>query len=164
MIKSPFLFLPKELLKYILDYLDISDIINLKKLHPFTEIQQELSRSLNIKLNKERKYLDDTQKNYIKETLYFATKDIKPIDLPDPFYIQNIFKARDNQIQTVILQIDYSINLERLLYDRKKFDKEFNDFYEPVLRFYKEERCNTFPTHPINIAMFLEGYNVNINK
>jgi hypothetical protein len=158
MLISPFLFLPKELLKYILDYLDISDIINLKKLHPFTEIQQELSRSLNIKLNKERKHLETIQKNYVKETLYLATKDIKPIDLPDPFYIQNIFKARDNQIQTVIPQIDYSINLERLLYDRKKFDKEFNDFYESVLRFYKEERCNTFPTHPNVISMILDGY------
>ena len=158
MLISPFLFLPKELLKYILDYLDISDIINLKKLHPFTEIQQELSRSLNIKLNKERKHLETIQKNYVKETLYLATKNIKPVDLPDPFYIQNIFKARDNQIQTVIPQIDYSINLERLLYDRKKFDKEFNDFYESVLRFYKEERCNTFPTHPNVISMILDGY------
>ena len=158
MLISPFLFLPKELLKYILEYLDISDIINLKKLHPFTEIQQELTRSLNIKINKERKHLEMIQKNYVKETLYLATKNIKPIDLPDPFYIQNIFKARDNEIQTVILQIDYSINLERLLYDRKKFDKEFNDFYESVLRFYKEERCNTFPSHPNVISMMLDGY------
>lgn len=158
MLISPFLFLPKELLKYILEYLDISDIINLKKLHPFTEIQQELTRSLNIKINKERKHLEMIQKNYVKETLYLATKDIKPIDLPDPFYIQNIFKERDNQIQSIIPQIDYSINLERLLYDRKKFDKEFNDFYESVLRFYKEERCNTFPSHPNVISMMLDGY------
>ena len=84
MLISPFLFLPKELLKYILEYLDISDIINLKKLHPFTEIQQELTRSLNIKINKERKHLEMIQKNYVKETLYLATKNIKPVDLPDP--------------------------------------------------------------------------------
>ena len=158
MLISPFLVLPKELLKYILEYLDISDIINLKKLHPFTEIQQELTRSLNIKINKERKHLEMIQKNYVKETLYLATKNIKPVDLPDPFYIQNIFKERDNQIQSIIPQIDYSINLERLLYDRKKFDKEFNDFYESVLRFYKEERCNTFPSHPIIISCVLEGH------
>lgn len=158
MLISPFLVLPKELIKYILEYLDISDIINLKKLHPFTEIQQELTRSLNIKINKERKHLEMIQKNYVKETLYLATKDIKPLDLPDPFYIQNIFKERDNQIQSIIPQIDYSINLERLLYDRKKFDKEFNDFYESVLRFYKEERCNTFPSHPNVISMMLDGY------
>ena len=158
MLISPFLFLPTELIKYILEYLDISDIINLKKLHPFTEIQQELTRSLNIKINKERKHLEMIQKNYVKETLYLATKNIKPVDLPDPFYIQNIFKERDNQIQSVIPQIDYSINLERLLYDRKKFDNEFNDFYESVLRFYKEERCNTFPSHPNVISMMLDGY------
>ena len=158
MLISPFLVLPKELIKYILEYLDISDIINLKKLHPFTEIQQELTRSLNIKINKERKHLEMIQKNYVKETLYLATKNIKLVDLPDPFYIQNIFKERDNQIQSVIPQIDYSINLERLLYDRKKFDNEFNDFYESVLRFYKEERCNTFPSHPNVISMMLDGY------
>ena len=158
MLSSPFISLPKEILSYILVYLEISDILRLIKLHPFTDIQPELRRSLNIKLNNERRYLESSQKNYIKETLYFVSKDIKKVDLPDPFYIQNIFKARDNKIKSELPIIDYSINLERLLFERKKFDKEFNDFYEPVLRFYKEERCNTFPTHPNIISMILDGY------
>jgi len=84
--------------------------------------------------------------------------------LPDPFYIRNIFNERDNQIQNVIPQIDYSLNIERLLLDRKEFDKEFNVFYESILRFYKEERCNTFPSHPNIISMILDGYEININN
>ena len=92
MISSPFISLPKEILSYILVYLEISDILKLIKLHPFTDIQLELTRSLNLKLNNERRHLESSQKNYIKETLYFVCKDIKKVDLPDPFYIQNIFK------------------------------------------------------------------------
>lgn len=164
MSQSPFMTIPMELISNITFYLNISDVVNLIKIHPFTSIQAELKRALDTKLLCERKHLEINQKKYIRETLHLATKDIKHVDLPDPFYIQNIFNDRDNQIQNVIPQIDYSLNIERLLLDRKEFDKEFNVFYESILRFYKEERCNTFPSHPNIISMILDRYEININN
>ena len=95
MSQSPFINFPIELISNITFYLDIPDIVNLIKLHAFTSIQAELKRGLDSKLLNERKQLEKCQKNYIEETLYFVSKDIKYVDLPDPFYIQNIFNERD---------------------------------------------------------------------
>ena len=55
------------------------------------------------------------------------------------------------------------MNIESILANRIKYDLEFNDFYESILRFYKENMCNTFPTHPIVISTLLDKIAKNIN-
>ena len=161
---SPFLIIPKELLEYILVYLNVPEIVSIKKLHPFTDIQGECDRMIQSKLDIERINHDTCSKNYIKETLYFLAQDLATvIDLPDPYYIQKVFFDRDKEIKYIIPQIDYTRNIETILSDRQKYDKDFNDLYEPILRFYKDDKCNTFPTHPVMISFFLSRINSHIN-
>jgi len=50
MSQSPLMTIPMELINYITFYLNISDVVNLIKLHPFTSIQAELKRALDTKL------------------------------------------------------------------------------------------------------------------
>ena len=109
MNNSPFSTIPVELISNITFYLNISDIVNLIKLHPFTSIQSELKRSLDKKIFRERKHLEINQKNYIRETLHLATKDIKHVDLPDPFYIRNIFNERDPSMNYTgaVIHVDF---------------------------------------------------------
>lgn len=155
--KSLLLTIPRELLEKIFIYLDLDNLVAIKKLHPFTDVQHECDRIIKTKQDITRVHFDTFSKNYIKETLYFLAKDLNTvINLPDPFYIQNVFSDRDNEIKEIIPKIDYSNKLETILYNRIKYDKEFNDFYEQILRFYKSDRCNTFPTHPVVISLILD--------
>lgn len=164
MISSPFLDIPKELLEYIFYYLDIQHVVSIKKLHPFTNIQLECNRSISKKLDMERKNHDSNAKFYIRQTLIFLSKDLATvIDLPDPYYIQKIFYDRDKEIKSLIPKIDYTMNIETILINRIKYDKDFNDFYESILRFYKDNKCNTFPTHPVVISFVLDKIAKNIN-
>lgn len=164
MISSPFLDIPKELLEYIFHFLDIQHVVSIKKLHPFTSIQCECDRSISKKLDMERVNHDSHSKFYIRQTLTFLAKDLATvIDLPDPYYIQKIFYDRDKEIKQLIPKIDYNMNIESILANRIKYDLEFNDFYESILRFYKENKCNTFPSHPIVISTLLDNIARNIN-
>lgn len=164
MISSPFLDIPKELLEYIFHFLDIQHVVSIKKLHPFTSIQGECDRSITKKLDIERVNHDSHSKFYIRQTLTFLAKDLATvIDLPDPYYIQKIFYDRDKEIKQLIPKIDYNMNIETILANRIKYDKNFNDFYESILRFYKENKCNTFPSHPIIISTLLDKIAKDIN-
>ena len=157
MITSLFLTIPKELLEFIFYFLEINNIVSIKKLHPFTDIQGECDRNIIKKLDIERANHDQNTKNYIRQTLTYLARDLATvIDLPDPYYIQKIFYDRDAEIKSLIPKIDYHMNIETILTHRLKYDKEFNDFYESVLRFYKENKCNTFPTHPVVISIVLD--------
>ena len=157
MITSLFLTIPKELLEFIFYFLEINSIVSIKKLHPFTDIQGECDRNIIKKLDIERANHDQNTKNYIRQTLTYLARDLATvIDLPDPYYIQKIFYDRDAEIKSLIPKIDYNMNIETILAHRLKYDKEFNDFYESVLRFYKENKCNTFPTHPVVISIVLD--------
>ena len=164
MISSPFLDIPKELLENIFHFLDIQHVVSIKKMHPFTNIQCECDRSIKKKLDVERVNHDFHSKYYIRQTLTYLAKDLATvIDLPDPYYIQKIFYDRDKEIKSLIPKIDYTMNIETILANRIKYDKDFNDFYESVLRFYKENMCNTFPTHPTVISIVLDKIAKNIN-
>ena len=164
MIYSPFLDIPTELLGFIFYYLEVNSIVSIKKLHPFTEIQKECDRSILKRIDIHRSHYDNISKKYIRTQLEYLARDLATvIDLPDPYYIQKIFYDRDKEIKSLIPKIDYKLNLETILINRIKYDKEFNDLYESVLRFYKENRCNTFPTHPVVISMVLDKIARNIN-
>ena len=78
------------------------------------------------------------------------------VDLPDPYDVIKVFFDRDKEIKSLIPKIDYSDNIETILNDRLKYDKKFNLLYEPILRFYEENKCNTFPTHPIVISFIVK--------
>ena len=163
MIESPFLTLPKELLYNIFIFLNIPQIVAIKKIHAFSDIQGECDRVISIKLERERNNLDNSAKKYIRDTLYYLAKDLATvIDLPDPYYIQKVFYDRDKEIKSLIPKIDYSMSIEKILGDRIRYDNEFNDFYSAILNFYKENKCNTFPSHPAMISIALERIKLEI--
>ena len=163
MIESPFLTLPKELLYNIFIFLNIPQIVAIKKIHAFSDIQGECDRVISMKLEHERSNLDNSAKKYIRETLYYLAKDLATvIDLPDPFYIQKVFYDRDKEIKSLIPKIDYNMSIEKILGDRIKYDNDFNDFYSSILNFYKENKCNTFPSHPVIISLALERIKLEI--
>ena len=163
MIDSPFLTLPKELLYNIFIFLNIPQIVAIKKIHAFSDIQGECDRVISMKLERERSNLDNSAKKYIRETLYYLAKDLATvIDLPDPYYIQKVFYDRDKEIKSLIPKIDYSMSIEKILGDRIRYDNEFNDFYSAILNFYKENKCNTFPSHPAMISIALERIKLEI--
>tara|TARA_B100000123_G_C25708766_1_gene418856 strand:- start:628 stop:1122 length:495 start_codon:yes stop_codon:yes gene_type:complete len=163
MIESPFLTLPKELLYNIFIFLNIPQIVAIKKIHAFSDIQGECDRVISMKLERERNNLDNSAKKYIRDTLYYLAKDLATvIDLPDPYYIQKVFYDRDKEIKSLIPKIDYSMSIEKILGDRIRYDNEFNDFYSAILNFYKENKCNTFPSHPAMISIALERIKLEI--
>ena len=163
MIDSPFLTLPKELLYNIFIFLNIPQIVAIKKIHAFSDIQGECDRVISMKLECERNNLDNSAKKYIRDTLYYLAKDLATvIDLPDPYYIQKVFYDRDKEIKSLIPKIDYSMSIEKILGDRIRYDNEFNDFYSAILNFYKENKCNTFPSHPAMISIALERIKLEI--
>ena len=163
MIESPFLTLPKELLYNIFIFLNIPQIVAIKKIHAFSDIQGECDRVISMKLEHERSNLDNSAKKYIRDTLYYLAKDLATvIDLPDPYYIQKVFYDRDKEIKSLIPKIDYSMSIEKILGDRIRYDNEFNDFYSAILNFYKENKCNTFPSHPAMISIALERIKLRI--
>ena len=163
MIESPFLTLPKELLYNIFIFLNIPQIVAIKKIHAFSDIQGECDRVISMKLECERNNLDNSAKKYIRDTLYYLAKDLATvIDLPDPYYIQKVFYDRDKEIKSLIPKIDYSMSIEKILGDRIRYDNEFNDFYSAILNFYKENKCNTFPSHPAMISIALERIKLEI--
>ena len=163
MIESPFLTLPKELLYNIFIFLNIPQIVAIKKIHAFSDIQGECDRVISIKLERERNNLDNSAKKYIRDTHYYLAKDLATvIDLPDPYYIQKVFYDRDKEIKSLIPKIDYSMSIEKILGDRIRYDNEFNDFYSAILNFYKENKCNTFPSHPAMISIALERIKLRI--
>ena len=163
MIESPFLTLPKELLYNIFIFLNIPQIVAIKKIHAFSDIQGECDRVISMKLERERSNLDNSAKKYIRDTLYYLAKDLATvIDLPDPYYIQKVFYDRDKEIKSLIPKIDYSMSIEKILGDRIRYDNEFNDFYSAILNFYKENKCNTFPSHPAMISIALERIKLEI--
>mgnify|MGYP000284758620 FL=1 len=142
MIESPFLTLPKELLYSIFIFLNIPEIVAIKKIHAFSDIQGECDRVISLKLECERNNLDNSAKKYIMDTLYYLAKDLATvIDLPDPYYIQKVFYDRDKEIKSLIPKIDYNMSIEKILGDRIKYDNDFNDFYSSILNFYKENKC-----------------------
>ena len=139
MIESPFLTLPKELLYNIFIFLNIPQIVAIKKIHAFSDLQGECDRVISMKLECERNNLDNSAKKYIRDTLYYLAKDLATvIDLPDPYYIQKVFYDRDKEIKSLIPKIDYSMSIEKILGDRIRYDNEFNDFYSANARTSKK--------------------------
>ena len=144
-------------------FLNIPQIVAIKKIHAFSDIQGECDRVISMKLERERNNLDNSAKKYIRDTLYYLAKDLATvIDLPDPYYIQKVFYDRDKEIKSLIPKIDYSMSIEKILGDRIRYDNEFNDFYSAILNFYKENKCNTFPSHPAMISIALERIKLEI--
>ena len=157
MSNSLLLDVPKEILQYIFIHLDLVHLVKIKKIFPFTKIQGECDRIIQRNLDITRNIYDRFSKNYIKTTLYYLAKDLAmEVDLPDPYDVNKVFFDRDKEIKSLIPKIDYSDNIETILNDRLKYDKKFNLLYEPILRFYEENKCNTFPTHPIVISFVLD--------